>query len=206
MQIVKRQAATMAAQRALSVSNAQVALSSSSSTEHPRRLEADHMMNDVSADGGTDGVKVEDSGGQLQASPQNGVRQNDGQRVLVVDPRIGENQLPAHLRQSWEYIEEVVQILKTAFPLLILSLETMVDQIAQRFKATPEEEIYRLVCMLLQDAINVSVHSPNAICLILTHASSNILFACTPMMMVNSPSIQLLTSLAWQRILLGLLA
>jgi hypothetical protein len=35
-------------------------------------------------------------------------------------------------------------------------METLVDQINQRFKATPEEEIYRLVCMLLQDAIQVS--------------------------------------------------
>jgi len=60
------------------------------------------------------------------------------------------------IRQSWEYVEEVVQILKTAFPLLILSMETMVDQINQRFKATPEEEIYRLTCMLLQDAMQVS--------------------------------------------------
>jgi len=46
-----------------------------------------------------------------------------------------------------------MQILKTAFPLLILSLETIVDQITSRFKSTAEEEIYRLVCMLLQDAM-----------------------------------------------------
>jgi transformation/transcription domain-associated protein len=60
------------------------------------------------------------------------------------------------VRQSWEHVDEVVQILKTAFPLLILSMETMVDQILQRFKATPEEEIYRLICMLLLDAVQVS--------------------------------------------------
>lgn len=59
------------------------------------------------------------------------------------------------VRQSWDHVDEVVQILKTAFPLLILSLETFVEQINGRFKATPEEEIYRLVCMLLQDAIQV---------------------------------------------------
>jgi transformation/transcription domain-associated protein len=60
------------------------------------------------------------------------------------------------IRQPWEYIDEVVQILKTASPLLILSMETMVDQIGQRFKPTPEEDLYRLVCMLLQDAMQVS--------------------------------------------------
>ncbi|KAI0068843.1 FAT-domain-containing protein [Artomyces pyxidatus] len=67
------------------------------------------------------------------------------------------------IRQGWEYVEEVVQILKTAFPLLILSMETMVDQINQRFKATQEEEIYRLICMLLQDAMQqfaLRVNSP----------------------------------------------
>ncbi|KAH9943440.1 atypical/PIKK/TRRAP protein kinase [Epithele typhae] len=61
--------------------------------------------------------------------------------------------VPSLTRQSWEVIDEIVQILKTAFPLLILTLETVIEQIAQRFKASPEEEIYRLTCMLLQDAM-----------------------------------------------------
>ncbi|KAI9508927.1 FAT domain-containing protein, partial [Russula earlei] len=56
-------------------------------------------------------------------------------------------------QRSWEYVEEVVNMLKTAFPLLILSMETTVDQISHRFKATQEEEIYRLICMLLQEAM-----------------------------------------------------
>jgi transformation/transcription domain-associated protein len=64
-------------------------------------------------------------------------------------------------RFAWEHIDEVVQILKTAFPLLILSMETMVDQIMQRFKGSPEEEAYRLLGMLLQDAMQVgcSIHT-----------------------------------------------
>lgn len=59
-------------------------------------------------------------------------------------------------RQSPDYVEEVVQILKTAFPLLILSMETMVDNISSRFRASSDEEIYRLTCVLLADAIQVS--------------------------------------------------
>lgn len=66
--------------------------------------------------------------------------------------------IPLTTRQSWELIDEIVQILKTAFPLLILTLETVVEQIAQRFKASAEEEIYRLTCMLLQDAMQVRLH------------------------------------------------
>ena len=63
------------------------------------------------------------------------------------------------MRSPADNIEEVGQILKTAFPLLIMTLETVVDQIMQRFKASPEEEIYRLVCMLLQDAVQASLRS-----------------------------------------------
>jgi hypothetical protein len=67
-----------------------------------------------------------------------------------------ENAITFPGQRSWEYVEEVVNMLKTAFPLLILSMETTVDQISHRFKATQEEEIYRLICMLLQDAMQVT--------------------------------------------------
>ncbi|KAF5390637.1 hypothetical protein D9757_002758 [Collybiopsis confluens] len=56
-------------------------------------------------------------------------------------------------RPTWDYVEELVQNLKTSFPLLILNLETLVDQIINRFKPTHEEDIYRHICMLLQDAL-----------------------------------------------------
>ena len=59
------------------------------------------------------------------------------------------------LSSAWDHVEDIVQLLKTAFPLLILSLETMLDQMLQRFKPSPEEECYRHVSMLLQDASQV---------------------------------------------------
>lgn len=62
---------------------------------------------------------------------------------------------PVPLRGAWDHIEEVNQILKTAFPLLILCMETLVDQINSHFKVSGEEDIYRLICMLMQDAIQV---------------------------------------------------
>lgn len=58
-------------------------------------------------------------------------------------------------RQAWEHVDEILQTLKTTFPLLILSLETMVDQIQHKFKPSPEEEVYRTICMLISDAIQV---------------------------------------------------
>ena len=69
----------------------------------------------------------------------------------------------AHLnhpaKHPWEHVDDVVAILKTAYPLLALTLETMVDQINQRFRATSEEEIYRYTFMLLQDGVGVSVYT-----------------------------------------------
>jgi transformation/transcription domain-associated protein len=61
-------------------------------------------------------------------------------------------------RLAGDHIEELFQILKTAFPLLVLSMETLVDQITTRFKATPDEEAYRILCILLQDFLSVSTH------------------------------------------------
>jgi transformation/transcription domain-associated protein len=63
---------------------------------------------------------------------------------------------PAQPKQPWEYVDEILNVMKTGHPLMVLTIETMVDQILQRFKATSEEEIYRLVCMLLGDAVQVN--------------------------------------------------
>lgn len=57
------------------------------------------------------------------------------------------------VRQSWEHVEEIMGILKTAYPLLALSLESLVDQINQRFKCTADEDAYRLGVALLNDGV-----------------------------------------------------
>ncbi|KAJ7638852.1 FAT domain-containing protein [Roridomyces roridus] len=63
---------------------------------------------------------------------------------------------------AWDYVEEVVQLLKTAFPLLVLSLETIVDQVAAKFKSSSEEDTYRHLCMLLSDALQNYVLRTNS--------------------------------------------
>jgi len=73
--------------------------------------------------------------------------------------------IPALDAVRTEQLDEVLQTLKTTFPLLILSLETMVDQIQHKFKPAPEEDVYRTVCMLLTDAIQVSSFVSHSICL-----------------------------------------
>lgn len=54
-------------------------------------------------------------------------------------------------RQPWEYLQELSSILKTAYPLLALSLESLVAQINERFKTTTDEDLFRLINVLLID-------------------------------------------------------
>ncbi|KAA1117324.1 hypothetical protein PGT21_003607 [Puccinia graminis f. sp. tritici] len=61
--------------------------------------------------------------------------------------------LPNHPPQSitppgpfpFEHADDIMGTLKTQFPLLALSMEMLVDQLYQRFKAPPEEDVYRLI-------------------------------------------------------------
>ncbi|KAF9075762.1 FAT domain-containing protein [Rhodocollybia butyracea] len=94
--------------------------------------------NDVPSTDGT-------SNAQPSADNSQGTAAQNGQQ-FIVDPA-------AVHRPTWDCVEELVQNLKTSFPLLILNLETLVDQIINRFKPTHEEDIYRHICMLLQDAL-----------------------------------------------------
>lgn len=56
-------------------------------------------------------------------------------------------------RQPWELCEEIVNLLKTSFPLLSLTMEKMVDQITIRAKPSSDEDIYRFFAALLTDSI-----------------------------------------------------
>jgi transformation/transcription domain-associated protein len=65
-------------------------------------------------------------------------------------------------RPPWEHTEEVLSVLKTAFPLLALSMETMVDQISKFFKCPPDEDAYRLITALLNDALSYVGRMPGS--------------------------------------------
>lgn len=162
MQFIKKQALVTAAARA------QSAMTSNAN----RRSDGDQVMQDATAEVQPDVIKKENSSGDAIESQLSQTQSQQTQSNTEMTPATAQNagttsstqnapgasdtQPTYVVRQSWEHVDEVVQILKTAFPLLILSMETMVDQILQRFKATPEEEIYRLICMLLLDAVQVS--------------------------------------------------
>lgn len=61
-------------------------------------------------------------------------------------------------KKPWEYSEEIMSVLKTTFPLLALSIETMVDQIQKHFKCPPDEDAYRLIVALLNDGLSVCLN------------------------------------------------
>ncbi|KAL6601053.1 hypothetical protein U3516DRAFT_602921 [Neocallimastix sp. 'constans'] len=56
-------------------------------------------------------------------------------------------------KQPWEYVEGIMGTVKTSFPLLTLSIEKMIDQIIQKLKPSPDEDIYRLIVALLTDGV-----------------------------------------------------
>lgn len=66
----------------------------------------------------------------------------------------------AQKKMPWEFAEEIMSVLKTAFPLLALSMETMVDQIQKHFKCPPDEDAYRLIVALLNDALAYVSRTP----------------------------------------------
>lgn len=67
-----------------------------------------------------------------------------------------ESVTPTSKRMPWEVVDEISGLLKTAFPLLALSMEAMTEQMLQRLKPTADEDIYRLVTALLNDGVQVS--------------------------------------------------
>lgn len=89
----------------------------------------------------TNGVKEEATGDSQAASPDN------------------EQQAP---KKPWEYSEEIMSVVKTTFPLLALSMETMVDQIQKYFKCPPDEDAYRLIVALLNDGLSYIGRTPSA--------------------------------------------
>lgn len=73
---------------------------------------------------------------------------------------VGQNEKPKDKKPAWELTDEIMSALKTAFPLLALSMETMVDQIQKHFKCPPDEDAYRLIVALLNDALAYVARMP----------------------------------------------
>lgn len=108
-------------------------------SSRPGTASGDQLSNGISA-----GVN-----GQLKVEPNSESHQMNGQ---VLEPPV--------VKKPWEYSDEIMSVLKTTFPLLALSMETMVDQIQKHFKCPPDEDAYRLIVALLNDGLAVCSRPP----------------------------------------------
>jgi transformation/transcription domain-associated protein len=99
-----------------------------------------------------DGKDVKDETGSNPGNPTSATSANGSM------PPPGSAQ-PSGPRQPWELVEEVMNVLKTAFPLLALTMEKMVDQISLRAKPSSDEDIYRFFAALLADALQVRLQT-----------------------------------------------
>jgi transformation/transcription domain-associated protein len=89
-----------------------------------------------------------DAGGQAKTEPK-----SEGEASSTPAAQSSEQAGGAQKKPPWELTEEIMSVLKTAFPLLALSMETMVDQIQKHFKCPPDEDAYRLIVALLNDGL-----------------------------------------------------
>ncbi|BFZ59893.1 transcription-associated protein 1 [Saitoella coloradoensis] len=146
--VIKRQALAAAAQSASTRTGAGVKppqpaqaegqSSASNGTDTTTNTSSAHLAQTPAAPGE---VKTENGTGTPRQSAA----------VKPASPAVASPQV--HNRQPWEHVDDIMSILKTAYPLLALSMETMVDQIQQRFKCPPDEDAYRLIVALLNDGV-----------------------------------------------------
>jgi transformation/transcription domain-associated protein len=104
-----------------------------------------------------DGVKSEAGHGAAQATAAAAsavaaaaAAANGGKPITT--PPATASTTPKH---PWELVDEIMSMLKTGYPLLALSMETMVDQIQLKLKPQADEDMYRLIVALLNDGIQV---------------------------------------------------
>ena len=122
----------------------------SSNSSRPNTANGDTTMTN-GANGATNGTAGQTNGASASPKREDGQNNADEQKKE-----------PEPARKPWEHSEEIMQILKTAFPLLALSMETMVDQIQKHFKCPPDEDAYRLIVALLNDGLAYIGRMPNA--------------------------------------------
>jgi transformation/transcription domain-associated protein len=144
-----------AKQRSQSVSNAAKPNASSPSQvkqETPKAEGSSSRPGTASGnDNGQSDVKNEEAQKAAPAAATNG---QNGEQAQNAAPQVPDKQPP------WVLTDEIMAVLKTAFPLLALSMETMVDQIQKHFKCPPDEDAYRLIVALLNDALAYVSRTP----------------------------------------------
>ncbi|KAF2159890.1 hypothetical protein M409DRAFT_37843 [Zasmidium cellare ATCC 36951] len=108
-------------------------------------------------------ARPESAGGQSRpgtaAGEQAQTTETNGEEVKKEGEETKEKPKP---RKAWEHTEALIITLRTAFPLLYASMEAMVEQIQRHFKCPPDEDAFRLIVALLNDALSYVGRSPHS--------------------------------------------
>ncbi|KAL8838619.1 MAG: hypothetical protein Q9170_002065 [Blastenia crenularia] len=107
------------------------------------------------------GAQTTQPSGQVNGAVEgaDGVKNEANDESQPPQPQDGEKEAP---KKPWEYSDEIMSVVKTSYPLLALSMETMVDQISKHFKCPPDEDAYRLIVALLNDGLSYIGRTPSA--------------------------------------------
>lgn len=147
MALMKKQAMASAAARSANT------VPNSLAAQETTTRDGDQIMRDGT---GVDDPAKKSSDNGEPSRAESDVKQNTSPAMPPSQPVT--DAAPIQIKQPWDYIDEILAIMKTGHPLLVLTIETMVDQVLQRFKANGEDEVYRLVCMLLGEAVQVRLN------------------------------------------------
>ena len=124
--------------------------------------------------GSTEGMKQESPSARPESSSgllsrpgtSNGdIQMANGTSIETPKKEGGEdapNGEPSKPKKPWEHTEALTITLRTAFPLLYASMEAMVEQIQKHFKCPPDEDAYRLIVALLNDALSYVGRAPHS--------------------------------------------
>ena len=163
MLVIKRQAEQKMEkmnQQKQSSPNMKTEPASEAGTERPNsssRPNTSNSSGDTVMTNGANGVANGAAGGNANGTSASPKRESDGPAQSDEQKKEQEQS-----RKPWEHSEDIMQVLKTAFPLLALSMETMVDQIQKHFKCPPDEDAYRLIVALLNDGLAYIGRVPGA--------------------------------------------
>ncbi|KAF7880607.1 uncharacterized protein EAF02_007453 [Botrytis sinoallii] len=129
------------------------ARSESASASRPGTASAEAAPSIKTEPGETNGNAASTNSAPVNGAPANG--------AASASQDVTTSQAPQK-RPPWEYTEELLGTLKTAFPLLALSMEAMVDSIQKNFKCPPDEDAYRLIVALLNDGLSYVSRTPSS--------------------------------------------
>ncbi|CEG78709.1 hypothetical protein RMATCC62417_13277 [Rhizopus microsporus] len=109
-----------------------------------------HEQDIKKEDEGSDGSKVKVEEKEMQKTCDNDDKSSNTEGD---QPSKSLNQATTKAPTPTHPYDEIMSMLKTGYPLLALSMETMVDQIQLKFKPQPDEEMYRLVVALYNEGV-----------------------------------------------------